>query len=145
MTTLHVHHHFCTFLCRCWTTITLRNICLISRFVKDVNTTHWLSFSFPELWYSLLEFNSRKLFQHLKNWTSWSKCDKVWSSVNLSIFSQPSSSLLLKLPIGTKTHMQKSPWTHKPHLPSLIKRLKVNANPSTHHPKPLHAVQAYGK
>ena len=33
---------------------------LISRFVEDVNTRQRLSFSFPELWYSLLELNSRK-------------------------------------------------------------------------------------
>ena len=29
-----------------------------------------LSFSFPELWYSLLEFHLRKICQHLTNWTS---------------------------------------------------------------------------
>ena len=29
-----------------------------------------LSFSFPELWYSLLEFHLRKMCQHLTNWTS---------------------------------------------------------------------------
>ena len=44
-------------LCTCITlsrhcTITTWN-CLISRFVEDVNTRQRLSFSFPELWYSL--------------------------------------------------------------------------------------------
>ena len=29
-----------------------------------------LSFSFPELWYSLLEFHLGKICQHLTNWTS---------------------------------------------------------------------------
>ena len=36
-------------------------------------------FSFPELRYSLLEFNSRKICQHLTNWTRWIKHNKVWS------------------------------------------------------------------
>ena len=49
---------FCTFLCRRWTTTTWK--CLISRFVEDVNSRR-LFFCFPELWYSLLEFNSRKI------------------------------------------------------------------------------------
>ena len=34
--------------------------CLISRSVEGVNARQRPSFSFPELWYSLLEFNSRK-------------------------------------------------------------------------------------
>ena len=54
----------------------------ISRFLDDVNTRHWLSFSFPDLRYILLEFSSRKDFQHLTNWTRWNKCDKVWSSAS---------------------------------------------------------------
>ena len=49
---------FCTFLCRHCTTTTWK--CLFSRFVEDVNTTEWLSFFFPELRYSILEFNSTK-------------------------------------------------------------------------------------
>ena len=44
-------------LCRHGTTTTWK--CLISRFVEDVNTRQRLSFSFPELRYSLLEFNCR--------------------------------------------------------------------------------------
>ena len=71
---------FCTFLCRRCTTTTW--MCLISRFVEDVNTRQRLCFSFPELWYSLLEFNSSKIYQHLTNWTRWNKRDKVWSSAN---------------------------------------------------------------
>ena len=59
--------------------------CLISRFVVDVNTRQRLSFSFPELWYSLLEFNSSDICQHVTNCTSWNKRDNVWSSAN-SIF-----------------------------------------------------------
>ena len=53
--------------------------CLISLFVEDVNTREQLSFSFPELQYSLLEFNCRKICQHLTNWTRWIKHNKVWS------------------------------------------------------------------
>ena len=72
---------FCKFLCRLCTTTAWR--CLISRFVEDVNPRR-LPFSFPELWYSLLEFSSRNICQHLTiaNWTSWNNCDKVWSSAN---------------------------------------------------------------
>ena len=47
--------------------------------IEDVNTTQRLSFSFPELQYSLLEFNSRNNCQHLTNWARWNKRDKVWS------------------------------------------------------------------
>ena len=47
-----------------------------------MNTRQRLSSSFPELSYSLLEFNSRNICQHLTNWTSWNKRDKVWSSAN---------------------------------------------------------------
>ena len=54
---------FCTFLSRRCTTTTWK--CLISRFVEDRNTRQHLSFSFPELWYSPLEFNSQTIFQHL--------------------------------------------------------------------------------
>ena len=69
---------FCTFLCRHCMSTTWKY--LTSRFVEDVNTRQRLAFSFPELWYSLLEFNSRENCQHLINWTRWNKRDKVWSS-----------------------------------------------------------------
>ena len=49
---------FCTF-SRCHCTITTWNF-LISRFVEDMNGRRRLSFSFAELQYSLLEFNSQK-------------------------------------------------------------------------------------
>ena len=48
---------FCTFLSRRCTTTTWK--CLISRFVGDGNTRQQLPFSFPELWCSPLEFNSK--------------------------------------------------------------------------------------
>ena len=47
-----------------------------------MNTRQRLSSSFPELWYSLLEFSSRNICQHLTNWTSWNKRDNVWRSAN---------------------------------------------------------------
>ena len=56
---------FRTFLSRRFTTTTWK--CLISRFVEDGNTRQQLSFSFPELWYSPLEFNSKTICQHLTN------------------------------------------------------------------------------
>ena len=102
---------FCTFLSRRCTTTTWK--CLISRFVEDGNTRQQLSFSFPELWYSLLEFNSRKICQHLTKWTRWNKRDKVWSSAT-SLFKwrfrsrrrRCSLSFLLLL---VKTYALKSP------------------------------------
>ena len=70
---------FSTFLCCHCLTLTWK--CQISCFVEDVNT-QGLSFSFPELWYCLLEFNFRKVCQHLTSWTSWNKHNKFWSSAN---------------------------------------------------------------
>ena len=56
---------FRTFLfCRCKTTTWN---CLISRFVEDGTKRQQLSFSFPELWCCPLEFNSKKIGQHLTN------------------------------------------------------------------------------
>ena len=76
-----VSRFFCTFLCRHCTT-TMWNV-LIPPFLENVNTRPRLSFSFPELRYSLLEFNSRKkLCQHLTNWTRRNKRYLVWSSLN---------------------------------------------------------------
>ena len=66
---------FWTFLCRRCTTTTWK--CLISRCVED-----FLFLWDSELQYSLLEFNYRKICQHLTNWTSWNKRDKVWSRAN---------------------------------------------------------------
>ena len=43
---------------------TRRNF-LILRFLEGVDTRQQLSFSFSELRYSALEFNSREIFQHL--------------------------------------------------------------------------------
>ena len=73
---------FCTSLSRRSMTTTWK--CLISRFVEDGgNTKQRVSFSFPELWYSLLEFSSRKSCQHLRNWTRWTKRETVWSRATL--------------------------------------------------------------
>ena len=71
---------FCTFVCRHRTTTTWK--CIISRFVGNVNTGQRLPFSFSELWYSPSEFNSRKICQHLTNWTRWNKRDKIWNRAN---------------------------------------------------------------
>ena len=49
---------FCTFLCRRCTTATWN--CLFSRFLEDGNKRQQFAFSFPELWRSPLEFNSKK-------------------------------------------------------------------------------------
>ena len=77
--------------------------CLITRFVENVNTRQQLYFSFPELRYSLLEFNSKKNSPHLTKWTRWNKRDKVWSGATSLLFPYPSPSLLLTLPIITSS------------------------------------------
>ena len=51
---------FLYFLCGRSMTTTWK--CLISRFVKDVNSRQQLYFSFPEIWYSLSEFNYKQIF-----------------------------------------------------------------------------------
>ena len=71
---------FCTFLRRRCTTTTWK--CLNSRFVEDRNTRQQLPFFFPELWWSLLEFNSKIIRPHLTNGTRWNKRNKVWSRAN---------------------------------------------------------------
>ena len=49
-----------------------------------MNSRQRLSSSFPTQ-YSLVELNSKKYCQHLTNWTTWNKRDKVWGSAT-SIF-----------------------------------------------------------
>ena len=82
---------FWTFLCcRCmiktWK-------CLISRFVEDRTTRQGLSSSFPKTLIQSLEFNSRKICEHLTNWMTWNYRDKLWSSaksfLKLRICSRP--------------------------------------------------------
>ena len=70
------HHALCTFHCRHRTTMKWKR--LISRFVKDGNKRQRLSFSFPVLWHSPLEFNSRKICQHLTNCNYWNKRDRYF-------------------------------------------------------------------
>ena len=67
-----MHHAFCTFLCRRCTTTTW-NCLIISRFAENLNTRQRLPYSFSELWYSPLKLISRKIHQHLTNWTRWIK------------------------------------------------------------------------
>ena len=46
-----------------------------------------LPFSFPKLWFSPLEFNSKKSCQHLTKKAGWNKRDKVWGSGNSPFWS----------------------------------------------------------
>ena len=48
--------------------------------MEIANSRQHFYVSSPELWYSLLEFNSLNNCQRLMNWTRWKKRDKVWSS-----------------------------------------------------------------
>ena len=54
--------HFFAVNARLW-----RETSQFSRFLADVDTRQRLSFSFPELWFSPLELNSRNVCQHLTN------------------------------------------------------------------------------
>ena len=86
-TTLHEqpsHFFIQKFLCRQYTTTTWKG--LILRFVEDLKTRQRLFSSFPELRYSYLEFNHRKIDQYFTNCTRCNKHYKVWSSPN-SLFS----------------------------------------------------------
>ena len=59
---------FWTFVnCRCMTTTWE---CLFLCFFKDGNRRQQRYYSFPEIWYSPLEFNSKKICQHLTNFTT---------------------------------------------------------------------------
>ena len=58
-------HVFCTLLCRHFTTTMWK--CLILHFLENLNTRQRLRFSFSDLRYSLLEFSSGKICQHLTN------------------------------------------------------------------------------
>ena len=78
-------HFFSTFLCHHCTT-TMWKCLIFSCFMEDVNTTQWLSFSFPELPYTAVFKNStpEKIANIiLINWTRWNMRDKVWSRVTL--------------------------------------------------------------
>ena len=46
-------------------------------YATDVSTKERPCFSFLEVRYTLLEFNSRKNCQHLTNWTRRNKCNEV--------------------------------------------------------------------
>ena len=74
---------FCTFLTRRFTAKTWK--CLISRLSRT--GTQDKTFSFPKLWYSPLEFNSKKSCQHLTKKAGWNKRDKVWGSGNSPFWS----------------------------------------------------------
>ena len=76
---LHVHH---AFLYISWPSLYDYNVKL-PNFTFCGGHEHKatnFSFSFPELRYSLLKFNSTKNYQHLTKWSKWIKCDTVWSS-----------------------------------------------------------------
>ena len=49
---------------------------LLSRFTKNLNKRKRTNERI------LLEFNSRKIRQHLTNWTRWNRREEVWSSAN---------------------------------------------------------------
>ena len=76
-TILHVHHAFLY--------ISLPSLhdydVKISNFTFCQGREHKITtfFFFSELWYRLLEFNSREKCQHLMNWTRRNEREKVWS------------------------------------------------------------------
>ena len=68
-TTLHVHHSFCTFLCRRCTTTTWK--CVIFRFMEVVNKRRRIFLSVSKLEYSSQEINSREIHLYLTFSTTW--------------------------------------------------------------------------
>ena len=69
-----------TVLCRCCTLVKVPNFTFCRG--REQNTaTLFLFLNFDTVF---LEFNSRKICQHLTNWTSWKKHDNVWSSTSRS-------------------------------------------------------------
>ena len=103
-TTLHVHHSFCTFLCRRCTTTTWK--CLIASFMKDVNKRRRISFSFSKLECGPQEINSMEIRLHLPFLAIWNKRNKDWKKREFILkltFSLPLPlpSSMLKLPINT--------------------------------------------
>ena len=89
----------CNFPWRLCTTTTWK--CLFSRLVEDVNS-RLLSVSFPEVRDSPLEFNSRKICQHLPKWTRWNRYHKFGRRAN-SLFKW-----LLPLGYRTKRNLLKT-------------------------------------
>ena len=78
---------FCTFHSRRCTTTTWK--CLISRSVEDGNIRQQLSFSFPELWYNPLEFNSKTICQLFRVPSNSPR--KVFAKINPTQFPSRSS------------------------------------------------------
>ena len=68
-TTLHVHHSFCTFLCRRCTTTTWK--CVIFRFMEVVNKRRRIFLSLPKFECSSQEINSREIHLYLTFSTTW--------------------------------------------------------------------------
>ena len=90
------------------------------------------TFSFSELWNSLLELNYKKIGQHLTNLTRWNKRDKLWGDpyslqVTFSLPS-PSPSLLLKLPINGARDGWEEPRSNDRNLQKLKIRFSLIAS-----------------
>ena len=68
-TTLHVHHSFCTFLCRHCTTTTWK--CVIFRFMEVVNKRRWIFLSLSKLECGPQKINSREIRLHLTFSATW--------------------------------------------------------------------------
>ena len=61
-----------------------------------------------------LEFNSRKICQHLTNWTNWNKCDKVWSSANsLAVAVVVARDICKDITVHDKQNLNKHPWKNR--------------------------------
>ena len=80
-TTLHVHHAFCTSLCRHCTTTTWK--CVISRYMENVNKRRQIFLSLSKLKCGPQEINSREIRHHLTFSADWNNRDNVWLNANL--------------------------------------------------------------
>ena len=121
-----MHHAFYTFFCCHCTSTTwkyFKNFTFCGRRVHK--TTNFLSF--PELRYSLLEFNSRENCQHLTKWATWNTRDKVEAASFLSdvFVASPWSSFWS---VWLRTRF----YGHVNNLTSLISELKRKLNVYLH-------------
>ena len=116
---------------------------------QEHRTTTFLSFSWT-FWYSPLEFNSRKIHQHLTNCTKWNKCDKLWGSAN-SLFKWRFCShrrLFFKIysPTNRGLDQQKQQWLHRnesePAFPNQTKQCPLH-NPNIIKNKPSYLTEAW--
>ena len=77
---------------------------------QEHKTTTFLFFSWT-FWYSPLEFNSRKIHQHLINCTKWNKCDINFEAAQIHTLSE--DFVAIAVYFSRFIHQQIMAWTNK--------------------------------